>query len=101
MSASRFAPTTRALERILDVRPRVIEGGARVAVVGAGRSGRAAFELCRSRGNDVRLLDDRPLGRDVGALSSNALSEAELVVSSPGVPRTPLRWQTPSHLGVW
>jgi len=88
MSASRFAPTTRALERILDVRPRVIEGGARVAVVGAGRSGRAAFELCRSRGNDVRLLDDRPLGRDVGALSSNALSEAELVVSSPGVPRT-------------
>jgi UDP-N-acetylmuramoylalanine--D-glutamate ligase len=73
----------------------------RVVVVGAGRSGRAAARLLRSRGAEVTLTDTDPnaLDREAdlralgvrmepGAHRSELLTSADLVVLSPGVPPT-------------
>lgn len=66
----------------------------RAVVVGAGRSGRAAAELLASKGAEVGVLDDRvealsalPEAWGRGAIEAGRLSEAELIVLSPGVPR--------------
>jgi UDP-N-acetylmuramoylalanine--D-glutamate ligase len=73
-------------------------GGARVAVVGAARSGVAAALLLVRRGARVTLVDAKPAVaeadqlREAGvslALGSNdaaAIAESDLVVLSPGVP---------------
>jgi len=71
----------------------------KVVVVGAGRSGRAAARLLRSRGADVTLTDTdaSALARDTelqlagvrmeaGAHRFELLAGADLVVLSPGVP---------------
>jgi UDP-N-acetylmuramoylalanine--D-glutamate ligase len=71
----------------------------RVVVVGAGRSGRAAARLLRSRGAEVTLTDTdaSALARDAdlqsagvrmeaGEHRSDLLASADLVVLSPGVP---------------
>ncbi len=72
--------------------------GLRALVVGAGRSGLAAARLLLAHGAQVTMADDRAedLG-DLGdgfesvsvvPLSKSVCDEAELVVLSPGVPRT-------------
>ncbi len=71
----------------------------RVVVMGAGRSGRAAARLLRSRGAEVTLTDTdasaldqevelRTLGvrMESGAHRPDLLASADLVVLSPGVP---------------
>ena len=71
----------------------------RVVVVGAGRSGRAAARLLRSRGAEVTLIDTdtNALDREADLRSSGVrmeagphrpelLTGADLVVLSPGVP---------------
>src|SRR6188474_137556 len=71
----------------------------RVVVMGAGRSGRAAARLLRSRGAEVTLTDTdasaldqevdlRTLGvrMESGAHRPDLLTSADLVVLSPGVP---------------
>jgi UDP-N-acetylmuramoylalanine--D-glutamate ligase len=72
--------------------------GRRVVVMGAARSGIAAAELLRMRGARVTLTDSRPgvpeaerlrsagITLAFGAASSEALSKADLIVLSPGVP---------------
>jgi len=63
--------------------------GAKVAVVGMARSGVAAAELLRSKGADVRAVDQRsePIaGFEVLPQTSASLSGADLIVLSPGVP---------------
>ena len=77
----------RALERDLKMRS--------VAVVGAGLSGKAAARLLVALGASVQLLDDRkqalqeaPTGVSTGHLSADALQDVDLVVLSPGVPRS-------------
>lgn len=73
--------------------------GRRVVVVGAGRSGRAAIDLLRSRGAVVSLVDSgatvqgadelRASGVAVfaGAHPDEVFGNTDLVVLSPGVPR--------------
>jgi UDP-N-acetylmuramoylalanine--D-glutamate ligase len=73
--------------------------GRRVVVVGAGRSGRAAIDLLRSRGAMVSLVDSgaaiegaddlRASGVAVfaGSHPDDILGTADLIVLSPGVPR--------------
>lgn len=79
----RVAKRLRAGEPILSV------------VVGAGRSGRSAARLLAARGARVRVVDDRvealqDLGPGVAGepLSGASLVGADLVVLSPGVPRS-------------
>ncbi len=81
--------------------------GARVTVLGAGLSGRAAASWLRSQGAKVLLSDLRPLenwpedlaqwcedlgiGIEAGGHSEKALFEPDLVVASPGInPELPL-----------
>ena len=63
--------------------------GAKVVVVGMARSGVAAAELLRSKGADVRTVDQNPTpvaGFDVRPQSAESLAGADLIVLSPGVP---------------
>jgi len=76
--------------------------GKRVVVVGLGRSGLAAARLCLRRGARVVATDDKPRGAlpdevlglealgatlVAGGHGAAGLSEADLVVVSPGVPQ--------------
>ena len=78
--------------------------GKRVVVVGLGKSGQAAARLCLRRGAKVVATDDKPrasLSADALALeglgatlvagghADARISEADLVVVSPGVPQLP------------
>ncbi|MFN7982305.1 MAG: UDP-N-acetylmuramoyl-L-alanine--D-glutamate ligase [Vicinamibacterales bacterium] len=74
--------------------------GKRVTVVGAARSGVAAAELLATRGARVTLSDARPsiadadrirleqagVALEVGGHGATTFSEADLIVTSPGVP---------------
>lgn len=72
--------------------------GQHVVVIGAARSGVAAAELLRARGARVTLTDARQtfdeadrlraagVELDLGGHSDDVLSDADLVVLSPGVP---------------
>lgn len=72
--------------------------GRHVVVIGAARSGVAAAELLRARGARVTLTDTRTafdeaerlraagVELDLGGHSDDVLSDADLVVLSPGVP---------------
>ena len=72
--------------------------GQHVVVIGAARSGIAAAELLRARGARVTLSDARPsfddadrvrsagIELDLGGHSDDVLTDADLVVLSPGVP---------------
>jgi UDP-N-acetylmuramoylalanine--D-glutamate ligase len=62
--------------------------GKRITVIGAKRSGLAAAELLRSRGANVRLMDEQPPTPDVLLQSDENLfaSAPDLIVISPGVP---------------
>jgi UDP-N-acetylmuramoylalanine--D-glutamate ligase len=76
--------------------------GARVAVVGAARSGVAAAELLVRRGAHVTLTDVKPQIADAarleaagvrveaGAQGTDTFRQADLLVTSPGVP-----WELP------
>jgi UDP-N-acetylmuramoylalanine--D-glutamate ligase len=78
--------------------------GATVAVVGYGKSGRAAAELLRRRGAHVRVTDSSPLeklgalaqeipggARWIGSEDARVLDGCDLLVPSPGVPpRNPI-----------
>jgi len=77
--------------------------GKRVLVVGLGRSGIAAAQLCATRGARVTVTDRRdaaalggalaalPAGvtRELGGHRREAFTTAELIVLSPGVPEIP------------
>ena len=63
--------------------------GTKVVVVGMARSGIAAVELLRSRGAQVRAVDQNPVstaGINVEPQTESSLSGADLIVLSPGVP---------------
>lgn len=85
-----YAPSAKTEAHVKSIRARW-RGGVtpRVAVVGLGRSGRAAAALARAHGAGVELYDDRPPSDLRASIpSASALSAADLVVLSPGVPRT-------------
>jgi UDP-N-acetylmuramoylalanine--D-glutamate ligase len=69
-----------------------LKAGAKVAVVGAGRSGMAAADLAASKGARVMLYDDKPpsdvLKYECRQVSGGELARADLVVLSPGFPRS-------------
>ncbi len=97
-----FEPGVETWPRIASLRRELTASSpaVRVAVVGAGASGLAAVKLLLSRGASVRVLDDRPRselspaaqavlsGVDVDPLEAAGIDDADLVVLSPGVPRT-------------
>lgn len=92
-----FSPSMAARMRVTEIREKLAAGEIRAAVVGGGKSGLAAAELLLSRGATVQVLDDKPLGPEAkarvphasfGLIEASALEAAELVVLSPGVPRT-------------
>ena len=63
--------------------------GAKVVVIGMARSGVAAAELLRSKGASVRAVDQNPVkipGFEVEAQIAANLTDADLIVLSPGVP---------------
>lgn len=84
---SPFAPGPAGLEQVARIRERWPAADLEVAIVGAGRSGRSAHRLCVARGVEAALLDDRPADPTIGRLTAEAVSGADLVVLSPGVPR--------------
>ncbi len=75
----------------------------RVLVVGLGRSGVAAAQLCAARGARVTVTDKRPAGelaaaasalpasvaRELGGHRRETFLAADLIVLSPGVPEIP------------
>jgi UDP-N-acetylmuramoylalanine--D-glutamate ligase len=77
--------------------------GKRVLVVGLGRSGIAAAQLCAARGARVTVTDRRDAGalgpaldglpggvaRELGGHRRETFTAAELIVLSPGVPEIP------------
>ena len=77
--------------------------GKRVLVVGLGRSGIAAAQLCAARGARVTVTDKRDavalapalaalpaeVTREVGGHRQGTFTSAELIVLSPGVPEIP------------
>ena len=98
-----FMPAMEARARVPALREQLAGGqGLSAVVVGLGRSGLAAAELLIAQGATVRLCDDRPeaaaaklqlaearLARlPVEPFTAEALAAADLVVLSPGVPRT-------------
>lgn len=86
-----FAPSSEARARVDALRVRLAQGNLRAAVVGAGKSGRAAAELLLAHGAEVTLVDDQayePIaGVKPGLFTAETLEHSELVVLSPGVPR--------------
>ena len=80
--------------------------GKDVAVVGAGKTGAAAVRLLQQKGARVLLFDDAPIEKlrdglakngvttidavrvKAGGLDSDAIAACEIVVLSPGVPRS-------------
>jgi UDP-N-acetylmuramoylalanine--D-glutamate ligase len=96
-----FEPSPVTYARVAVLRDKVERGApVRALVVGAGVSGLAAIRLLVAKGAQVTVADDRPweaMGADAQAtlqglrlvpLSAEEVSSAELVVLSPGVPRT-------------
>ena len=76
--------------------------GKRVLVVGLGRSGIAAAQLCVTRGARVTVTDKRDaaalpgldalppeVARELGGHRRETFTGAELIVLSPGVPEIP------------
>ena len=84
---SPFAPDERARDQVSRARDAWSSATLQVAIVGAGRSGRAALDLCGAHGVAAVLLDDRPSEEDVEPIEAATLDRAGLVVVSPGVPR--------------
>jgi len=61
----------------------------KAVVVGMARSGVAAMELLREKGERVRAVDARPVtveGIEVEPQTASAFADADLIVLSPGVP---------------
>lgn len=95
-----FRPSPEALTAVSTLRARRSLSGLEAVVVGAGRSGLSAARLLVGRGASVRLMDERAyealdpaLRKDfspecVGPIDSALCGAADLVVLSPGVPRT-------------
>ena len=102
-----FEPGVETWPRVAALRRRLADDPARmrVAVVGAGTSGLAAVRLLLARSVPVVVLDDRPvselsesvrealMGVEVLPLSVEHVDSADLVVLSPGVPRSRLELQ--------
>ena len=81
--------------------------GRRVTVLGAGRSGRAAAALARSRGARVLLTDSNPkcvpmkgVENVMGSHPREALVDTDRVVVSPGIPAASPPVQTALEAGV-
>lgn len=81
-----FSPVMEAAARVAALREKLAAKELSAAVIGAGRSGRAAVELLEARGAEITLLDDRAGAADA-PISRQAVDAADLVVLSPGVPR--------------
>jgi UDP-N-acetylmuramoylalanine--D-glutamate ligase len=60
--------------------------GARVAVVGMARSGRAAMELLKDQGTNVFGVDQKSPDPSVRPQTAESFGDVDLVVLSPGVP---------------
>lgn len=93
---SMFEPTMQARARVSILRELLETKGLSVCVVGAGRSGRSAAALLSERGCRARVLDDRgaealepdsPFG-PASPIEKQTIDAADLVVLSPGVPRS-------------
>jgi len=77
--------------------------GAKVVVVGMGRSGVAAVELLREKGAVVRAVDQKPVpieGVNVEQQNEEAFDDADLIVLSPGVPADLRELDTARQRGV-
>ena len=81
--------------------------GMRITVLGAGRSGRAAAALARSKGAAVVLSDSNPdcppmkgVENAMGSHPHDALVNADCVVVSPGIPVASPPVQTALEAGV-
>lgn len=81
-----FLPALGASSRVAVIRSALPNGGVSAVVVGAGKSGTAAAALLRSFNAKVRVLDDKAEAGE--PITADALVDADLVVLSPGVPRT-------------
>ncbi|MEE2900719.1 MAG: UDP-N-acetylmuramoyl-L-alanine--D-glutamate ligase [Myxococcota bacterium] len=86
MSTNEFLATPQVREKIADVRYKIRQREKLgVAVIGAGKSGLAAARLLESLAIEHQIFDDKPIYE---SLSLDALRKFDLVVLSPGVPRT-------------
>ena len=86
MSKNEFLATPQAREKIAGLRQKIKQGGnLAVAVIGAGKSGLAAARLLESLQIKHTIFDDKPAYE---SLSSERLKPFDLVVLSPGVPRS-------------
>lgn len=94
-----YAPSPEAYARVSWLSAQLEGAGAvKAVVVGAGKSGLAAAHLLVARGASVTLADDRAASIEalpeplqsvpVVALSAELCDAADLVVLSPGVPRS-------------
>ncbi len=87
-----FTPSVEARARVADLRTRLLaRQPLRAAVIGLGKSGLAAARLLRTLGAEVAVFDDKPASWDGGSaqpLAAEPLESMDLVVLSPGVPRT-------------
>lgn len=88
---SPFRPSSEMQGWVAEIRKRLNTYAVRVAVIGAGVSGLAAYRLLRSQSHvTVELFDDRsPVidGESVRPIATEYLQSADVVVLSPGVPR--------------
>lgn len=87
-----FTPSVEARARVADLRARLLaREPIRAAVIGLGKSGLAAAKLLRALGAQVTVLDDKAASWEGGSaqpIAEEPLESADLVVLSPGVPRT-------------
>ncbi len=87
-----FAPRMETRARVSVLRDQLAHGRlARAAVIGLGKSGRSAARLLRKHGVEVACFDDRSATDsefESRPLDSAAIDDSDLVVLSPGVPRT-------------
>lgn len=93
-----FLPAIGAAARVAELRARLPNGGVSAVVVGAGKSGTAAAALLRAFKANVRVLDDKAEAGE--RITAEALRDAELVVLSPGVPRTRVELKEAIDRGV-
>jgi UDP-N-acetylmuramoylalanine--D-glutamate ligase len=100
-SSNPFRPSRATGERVRELQRRLAFGpaeGLRAVIVGAGKSGTSAAALLRSRGappeavlvDDPALIkpDPRLAGIPVAPIAARAMADADLVILSPGVPRS-------------
>lgn len=95
-----FRPSPETVAHVATLRGRADLRGLSAIVVGAGRSGLSAARLLSARGMDVRFADDRGHGdlapdlrqeiaqERLGPLEVSSLEASDLVVLSPGVPKS-------------